>query len=52
MEKKHKIACIYSKTKKNLNKILNNQNINSIYIATPPNSHFFILIFFCKKKLI
>ncbi len=49
--KKHKIACIYSKTKKNLNKILNNQNINSIYIATPPNSHFFYINFFCKKKI-
>ena len=48
---KHNIKFIYSKTKKNLNKILNDKNINSIYIATPPNSHFFYINFFCKKKI-
>lgn len=49
--KKHKIKSIYANTAKNLNKILNDQNINSIYIATPPNSHFFYINFFCKKKI-
>jgi predicted dehydrogenase len=48
---KHKIKFIYSNTKKNLSKILNDKNINSIYIATPPNSHFFYINFFCKKKI-
>ncbi|MDB3938910.1 Gfo/Idh/MocA family oxidoreductase [Candidatus Pelagibacter sp.] len=48
---KHKIKFIYSKTKKNLEKILNDKSINSVYIATPPNSHFFYINFFCKKKI-
>ena len=49
---KHKIKFIYYKSKRNLNRILEDTNINSIYIATPPNSHFFYINFFCKKKLI
>lgn len=48
---KYKIKFIFLKTKKNLRKILNDKNINSIYIATPPNSHFFYIDFFCKKKI-
>lgn len=49
--KKNKIGSIYTKTTKNLNKVLNDQKINSIYIATPPSSHFFYINFFCKKKI-
>ncbi len=48
---KHNIKLVYSKTRNNLNKILNDKHINSIYIATPPNSHFFYINFFCKKKI-
>jgi predicted dehydrogenase len=48
---KYNIKKIYSKNKDNLNKILNDKNINSVYIATPPNSHFFYINFFCKKKV-
>ncbi len=49
--KNYKIKFSLKKTKKNLNKILNDKNINSIYIATPPNSHLFYINFFCKKKI-
>jgi predicted dehydrogenase len=49
--KKQNIKHILSNSKKNLSLILKDQNINSIYIATPPNSHFFYIDFFCKKKI-
>lgn len=37
-------------SKKNLEIINNNSKINSIYIATPPSSHFYYINFFCRKK--
>ena len=39
-------------SKKNLEIINNNSKINSIYIATPPSSHFYYINFFCRKKKI
>ena len=47
----HNIDFILLKNKKNLNKILQDKKINSIYIATPPSSHFFYINYFCKKKI-
>lgn len=49
--KKYNIEHVLKKTKKNLNKILSDKKINSIYIATPPSSHLFYINYFCKKKI-
>ena len=38
------------KSKKNLNYLLNNEKINSVYIATPPKFHFEYIKFFSKTK--
>ena len=40
----------YRNTKKNMYKLLNDKNINSIYIATPPKFHYKYIEFFCKRK--
>jgi len=44
------IKKIYLNTKNNIKKIQNDKNINSIYIATPPNFHFFYIKTFCRFK--
>ena len=65
VKNKSKVSYIYSLDKKkaleinkkfNYGKVINNykdilkdKNINSIYIATPPNLHFFYIKFFSKK---
>tara|TARA_B100001057_G_scaffold470953_1_gene532790 strand:+ start:1972 stop:2964 length:993 start_codon:yes stop_codon:yes gene_type:complete len=48
--KKHNIKDVLLKSEKNIKKIINNSDINSIYIATPPNSHLFYISKFCKTK--
>ena len=48
--KKYNIEHVLKKMKKNLNKILSDKKINSIYIATPPSSHLFYINYFCKKN--
>jgi len=48
--KKYNIKNVLLKSKKNINKIINNNDINSIYIATPPSSHLFYINKFCKTK--
>ena len=48
--KKYNIKNVLLKSEKNINKIINNDDINSIYIATPPNSHLFYISKFCKTK--
>ncbi len=50
LAKKIDAEIYYKTTQKNLYKILNNKNINSIYIATPPKFHFKYINFFCKQK--
>ena len=37
-------------SKENINLICNDKNVNSVYIATPPNSHFFYIKKFSNKK--
>ena len=37
------------KIAKNLNEIINDSEINGVYIATPPNSHYYYIKFFSKK---
>lgn len=48
--KKINVREIYLNTSKNIKKIQNDKNINSIYIATPPNHHFYYINKFCKFK--
>ena len=48
--KKINVREIYLNTSKNIKKIQNDKNINSIYIATPPNYHFYYINKFCKFK--
>ena len=48
---KIKIDKYLLKNDKNINTIIKDKEINSIYIATPPNSHLFYIKKFCKKKL-
>ena len=49
--KKYNIKFILLNSKKNLSLVLKDKNINSVYIATPPDSHFFYINFFCKEKI-
>ena len=49
LAKKVNINKVYLNLAKN-KKIKEDNNINSIYIATPPNSHFYYIKYFCKNK--
>ena len=48
--KKYKINKVYKNTKKNINLIMKS-DVNSVYIATPPNRHFYYIKIFSKKIL-
>ena len=50
LAKKVNINKVYLNLAKNKKKIKEDNNINSIYIATPPNSHFYYIKYFCKNK--
>jgi len=49
--KKYKIKNVLISSEKNIKSIIKNKYINSIYIATPPNSHLFYINKFCKTKI-
>jgi len=49
--KKIKVDNFYLRNDKNINKIINDKEVNSIYIATPPDSHLFYIKKFCRSKL-
>ena len=50
LAKKLNIEKVLINTQKNVKKIQQDSEINSIYIATPPNSHFLYIKKFCKFK--
>tara|TARA_B100000575_G_scaffold213285_1_gene174072 strand:+ start:1127 stop:2125 length:999 start_codon:yes stop_codon:yes gene_type:complete len=50
LAKKIDVNRVYLNTDKNKKKIKEDKIINSIYIATPPDSHFYYIKYFCRNK--